>query len=463
MFAPARRADRILTLVLVLADAITIPAVFFLTYWLRTSVFFSFLPDFHHEVSIYLEVLPVVAMLWVISFASTGLYVPARQPIGMGEIQKLTKALAYLAVSLMAISYLVRMDYSRIMLFMFVAVSLPISMLIRALARRLSQVIAPITEVPRILVVGTGDVALRVIEILQKLPAPPPEIAGIVSEENSSSQSEVAGVPVVGSLPDMRRLIQSMKIDEVFFAAPRIERSRMLDLISSVTERRVHFRLVTDLFEIATNRTDLDNLLRLPIVEIGYGRPGLVNRFSKRLTDVLISSMLLTLFSPMMLFIYITLLLRRKGSPIFRQTRVGRDGKSFILFKFRTMKPETGEYEVAPLSSSDPRVTGIGKFLRKTSLDELPQLLNVFFGTMSLVGPRPEMDFIVREYNQWQKHRLDVKPGLTGLWQIMGRKDLPLHENIEYDFYYIRNQSLMLDFSIMFRTLSTLFRGKGAY
>jgi exopolysaccharide biosynthesis polyprenyl glycosylphosphotransferase len=463
MFAPARRADRVLTLVLVLADVITIPAVFFLTYWLRTIVFSSFLPQFHHEVSTYLEILPVVAVMWVISFASSGLYIPERHPIGMGEISKLMKALVYLTVSLMAASYLVKMDYSRIMLFMFVAVSLPVSMVIRAAARRLSQVIAPVTEVPRILVVGTGDVALRVIEILQKLPTPPPEIAGIVSEENASLPNAVGGVPVVGSLPDMRRLILSMQIDEVFFAAPRIERSRMLDLISSVTERRVHFRLVTDLFEIATNRTDLDNLLRLPIVEIGYGRQGMINRFSKRLTDLLVSGILIALLSPMMLFIYFMLLLQRKGSPIFSQSRIGRSGKPFTLFKFRTMKPEAGEYEVAPLSSSDPRVTGIGRFLRKTSLDELPQLLNVLFGTMSLVGPRPEMDFIVREYNQWQRHRLDVKPGLTGLWQIMGRKDLPLHENIEFDFYYIRNQSLMLDFSIMFRTLSTLFRGKGAY
>jgi len=463
MFAPARRADRILTLVLVLADVITIPAVFFITYWLRTIVFGNFLPAFHHQVSTYLEVLPVVAVLWVISFASTGLYIPVRHPISMGKIAKLMKALVYLAVSLMATSYLVKMDYSRIMLFMFVVVSLPVSILVRAAARRFAQVVAPITEVPRILVVGTGDVALRVIEILQKLPAPPPEVAGIVSEENSSSLDAVGGVPLVGSLSDMRRLILSMKIDEVFFAAPRIERSRMLDLISSVTERRVHFRLVTDLFEIATNRTDLDNLLRLPIVEIGYGRPGLINRFSKRLTDLFVSGIMIAILSPMMLFIYFLLLLQRKGSPIFSQSRIGRSGKPFTLFKFRTMKPEAGEYEVAPLSPSDPRVTGIGRFLRKTSLDELPQLLNVLVGTMSLVGPRPEMDFIVRDYNQWQRHRLDVKPGLTGLWQIMGRKDLPLHENIEFDFYYIRNQSLMLDFSIMLRTLTTLFRGKGAY
>jgi lipopolysaccharide/colanic/teichoic acid biosynthesis glycosyltransferase len=135
----------------------------------------------------------------------------------------------------------------------------------------------------------------------------------------------------------------------------------------------------------------------------------------------------------------------------------------FILYKFRTMKPESDEYEVAPISMDDSRVTGMGRFLRRMSLDELPQLFNVFRGEMSLVGPRPEMPFIVEKYTSWQRHRLDVKPGLTGMWQIMGRKELPLHDNLEYDYYYIRNQSLMLDFTILLRTIATIFKGRGAY
>jgi lipopolysaccharide/colanic/teichoic acid biosynthesis glycosyltransferase len=127
------------------------------------------------------------------------------------------------------------------------------------------------------------------------------------------------------------------------------------------------------------------------------------------------------------------------------------------------MKPESDEYEVAPISMNDSRVTGIGRFLRRTSLDELPQLFNVLRGDMSLVGPRPEMPFIVDKYTSWQRHRLDVKPGLTGMWQIMGRKELPLHDNLGYDYYYIRNQSLMLDFTILLRTIAIIFRGRGAY
>jgi exopolysaccharide biosynthesis polyprenyl glycosylphosphotransferase len=463
MFAPVRRADRILSLMLVLSDLVTIPVVFIFIFVVRTRLVGDMLPEFHHNMHVYIEVLPVVAVLWLVCFASARLYAPERGTAGMGYVQKLVKALVWLAISLMAASYLVKMDYSRVMLFMFVACSLPAALIMRALARRMADLLAPVSEAPRVLVVGTGEVALRVIEILQKLESPRPEIAGIIAERDPSGLGQVGGVPVVGSLSDMKRLIPSMRIDEVFFASPGTERSRILDLITSVGDRGVHFRLVTDLFEIATTATDLDNLLRLPIVEIGYGSPGMGNRFAKRLTDVILSLVLVVVLLPMMAAVWLLLLIGGRGSPIFRQTRIGRGGRPFTLYKFRTMKPESGEYEVAPLSPGDPRVTRFGRFLRKTSLDELPQLFNVLAGTMSMVGPRPEMDFIVKEYSLWQRHRLDVKPGLTGLWQVMGRKDLPLHENIEYDFYYIRNQSLMLDFSIMWRTLSTLFRGKGAY
>jgi lipopolysaccharide/colanic/teichoic acid biosynthesis glycosyltransferase len=127
------------------------------------------------------------------------------------------------------------------------------------------------------------------------------------------------------------------------------------------------------------------------------------------------------------------------------------------------MQADVAPYEEAPLERTDPRVTRFGRFLRKTSLDELPQLINVLRGDMSMVGPRPEMPFIVDKYEEWQRRRLDVKPGITGLWQIVGRKDLPLYLNLEYDFYYIRNQSLLLDLMILIKTIPAVLFGKGAF
>ena len=151
------------------------------------------------------------------------------------------------------------------------------------------------------------------------------------------------------------------------------------------------------------------------------------------------------------------------GSPIFTQERVGRDGKCFKMYKFRTMHADADPYAVAPHGRGDSRITKYGHWLRATSIDELPQLVNVLKGEMSLVGPRPEMPFIAERYDDWQKRRLSVKPGITGMWQILGRKDLPMHENLQYDFYYIRNRSLGLDLSILLRTVGAVISRKGAF
>ncbi len=460
--APVRRADRVLMILLIAADAITIPFVFMLTWVLRTVIFAGNLPDFHHQLSLYLMVLPVVAVLWIFSFARAGLYTPRRHLGSMGELQQLLKAFVFLLVALMAASYMGRMEFSRIILFMFIGISIPMTAFARFLARKIANLIAPVREAPRILIVGTGEVASRVITALRRLPGKAPELVGVVYSV-PTDEALFENVEIVSSLDDIVETISRLKVDEVFFAATELDRSRILEIISLVENTEIHYRLVTDLFEIALGVTDLDDLAKLPIVEIGYGEPGALHRITKRFMDISISSVLLLILLPLMSVIYLLQLFRKNGSPVFTQKRVGLKGKEFTLYKFRTMKPESDEYEVAPISMNDSRVTGIGKILRRTSLDELPQLFNILRGDMSLVGPRPEMPFIVDKYTSWQRHRLDVKPGLTGMWQIMGRKELPLHDNLGYDYYYIRNQSLMLDFTILLRTVATIFKGRGAY
>jgi lipopolysaccharide/colanic/teichoic acid biosynthesis glycosyltransferase len=151
------------------------------------------------------------------------------------------------------------------------------------------------------------------------------------------------------------------------------------------------------------------------------------------------------------------------GPAFITQERAGRNGTSFRMHKFRTMWSDVDRYAVAPTDVSDPRITDYGRWLRGTSIDELPQLINVIKGEMSLVGPRPEMPFIVENYDDWQRRRLSVKPGITGLWQILGRKDLPMHTNLQYDFYYIRNRSLTLDASILLRTIGAVLSRRGAF
>ncbi len=462
MFAPIRRQQRIHILFLVVSDLITVPLSLLATWYIRTVWMSFILPGFMHTINTYLMTIPVLSFLWIISWWSTGMYVQSQQQGAFSGLARRIRAVFYLAVSIMAASYLVKMDYSRIMLLIFLLISQPVNVLFRKLFTSLAGKIAPFKESPATIVIGSGEFAERVITSLRKFPEPRHRIKGVLVE-NAGIAEEICGVKVIGEARDLPRLIESLSIDEVFFASGSMNRTDMLKIVNSVQKEDVVFLLVTDLFEIATGVSDLSSISKMPVVEIGSSEKGTFSNITKRLTDLFMSPILLVLLAPLMVFIWIVLALRGKGSPIFRQTRVGRYGRGFTLYKFRTMKPEADEYEVAPVAGDDPRVTGIGKFLRKSSLDELPQLFNVLFGQMSMVGPRPEMDFIVRDYNAWQRRRLDVKPGITGLWQIMGRKDLPLHENLEYDFYYMRNQSVMLDMAILARTVVTVLKGRGAY
>lgn len=462
MFAPIRKQQRVLISFMVLADVISVPLALASTWYIRIGPLRAYLPSFDHSQAVYLRALPFLIMITIFSWWAAGLYSVSKNTVPFSGIMKRIRGIFYLAVTIMATSYLVKMDYSRFMVFLFLLVCLPLNILMRWLLGRLAELVAPNKEAPATLIIGSGEYAERVITLLGRLPEPRHRILGVLTETDSGVES-IAGAQVIGTAKDLPRLAVSLSVDEVFFASGSMSRHEMLRLVNLVNLRDIVFMLVTDLFEIATGIGDLNALSRIPVVELGSAEKSTFYSFLKRTIDILLSLVLIVVLSPLMLFIWLILAIRGKGSPIFSQTRVGRHGDPFILYKFRTMKPETDEYEVAPVKKDDPRITAFGRFLRRTSLDELPQLFNVLAGSMSLVGPRPEMDFIVKEYNAWQRRRLEVKPGITGLWQIMGRKELPLHENLEYDFYYMRNQSLMLDFAILARTLVTVLRGRGAY
>jgi lipopolysaccharide/colanic/teichoic acid biosynthesis glycosyltransferase len=182
----------------------------------------------------------------------------------------------------------------------------------------------------------------------------------------------------------------------------------------------------------------------------------------KRIGDIAASLILLGLLSPLFLLISILIRLESPGPVFFRQHRIGKDGTDFILWKFRSMRVDAPRYAPSPTSTQDQRLTGIGRLLRRVSLDELPQLWNVLNGEMSLVGPRPEMPFIVECYTPFERLRLAVKPGITGLWQISPARAFPIHENLQYDLHYIQHQNLFLDLSILLSTVAAVIRGVGA-
>ena len=262
--------------------------------------------------------------------------------------------------------------------------------------------------------------------------------------------------------PSLRASLASLQSRDIFIADESMTREQVMKILADASLKHHSFRVVLDTFRLTTGEIRPNDLDEIPSISSGHS-PHALYLAGKRLVDILVSVLGLVAALPLWIIISAAIRLDSTGPALIRQYRVGTGSMPFILYKFRTMRHSTVLYEQAPRDQSDSRITSVGRFLRRFSLDELPQLWNVFIGNMSLVGPRPEMEFIVKEYEPWQELRLKAKPGLTGLWQILGRKDIPLHENLEYDFYYVCNQNMFLDVSILLKTIPAVLFGRGAY
>ncbi|MFT4647779.1 MAG: lipopolysaccharide/colanic/teichoic acid biosynthesis glycosyltransferase, partial [Glaciecola sp.] len=239
---------------------------------------------------------------------------------------------------------------------------------------------------------------------------------------------------------------------------------KIVAMVDHLESAGVHYSLVPRFYRLFdTGRVHVTNLDATPLISRARHRMGLSLKIGKRAVDLVLSTLVLLLGGPFLLMIAGAIKWGSKGPAMFMQTRIGKDGKPFRIAKFRTMYTSDCGDEEAPSNESDPRVTRVGKWLRRYSMDELPNFYNVFVGDMSLVGPRPEMPFIVDGYDRRHRERLLVKPGITGLWQISYARQYAIHDNLDYDIYYIENQSILLDAVILVLTVVAVVRGTGAY
>ncbi|MET8805148.1 sugar transferase [Streptomyces sp. NPDC004546] len=355
-----------------------------------------------------------------------------------------------------------------------VAIALPVRYTLR---RRLHRLWARGRDRSTTLLVGPSPVIAELVAVLRRGGVQELQVAGVcLSDPRNAVEIRKLGLPVLGGVGDMNDVIRALGITTVvMLPAPELDAAVLRRMAWTAAAQGVEFLLAPVLADVSASRLAVRPTNGVPLLRIQAPNLSRMSRLPKELLDRTLAAALLLFLALPMLLIALIVRLDSSGPALFRQQRVGRYGDHFTMLKFRTMRADSealrAELEHLNQNSDgllfkvkeDPRITRVGSFLRRSSLDELPQLLNVVKGHMSLVGPRPPLPEEVEEYTPDIKRRLLVKPGLTGLWQVSGRSDLPWEEAVRLDLGYVDNWSMGLDVSILVRTGSAVVRGTGAY
>lgn len=362
--------------------------------------------------------------------------------------------------------FFLNQELSRLIVFYFFLVMPPVALSLRVSWRQFFKW-QQARRIPtaRVLVVGAGERGREVGKQLNERSWLGLELVGFVDDGSDHGLT-------LGALTELEELCQNRKVDVVIVTLPLEEHGDLADLLERILQLPVEVKLVPNLYPFAYLYSRLEMFGGMPLIGLSEVVIPSWQAAVKRFIDVIISLVSLTALSPLMILIAIGVKLSSPGGIIFSHERVGEGGKLFRMYKFRTMVQhaeqlllEEAETDPSVLikRANDPRVTRLGYWLRRFSLDELPQFWNVLCGDMSIVGPRPELPYLVEQYEPWQRKRLLVPQGMTGWWQINGRSDKPMLLHTEDDIYYVRNFSLMLDVEILWKTIWVVLRGKGAY
>jgi exopolysaccharide biosynthesis polyprenyl glycosylphosphotransferase len=453
-----------LTLTLLLADTIALWQLWVSSHALRRALD-SFFSQPINPLEGYADAIPWLLLIWLAALARFGFYSHHERIASLNRLGPILWAVIWITIGCTVYNLLFKPDFGRSVIAFFGFGAFIWLIISRGLFRRLKRrAVEKGHGRVRVLVVGGGELGRETILRIREHPDIGFRLEGYIKADPRDEREDILGYPALGRLDDIIPVIQRHNIEEVFLAVPDMKEDDTFSLMEKLqAERSVVCKVVANMLFVIANRAKVDEITGLPVIAFRDSRLPRWQRVARRLLDLAGGLLLATASAPFALLFALLIKLDSKGPILFVHERVGRDGLVFRMWKFRTMLWNCEPYADAPQDQSDPRITRLGRFLRKTSLDEIPQVLNVLRGDMSLVGPRPEMPFIVQTYTEWQKTRLRVKPGLTGLWQVAGRKNLPLHQNLEYDYYYVKNQSLLLDAEILLRTVPAVLLGRGAY
>lgn len=462
----------------VISDILLINLAFAFAYVVRYEFQWLFSTTFRASYSSYLGQQALLTLLLFIIFAQNKVWRRRRGEVLIDEIFRLTYATATGIALMMAFTFFSRpLAFSRLLLvwaLLFIVLFLSVSRLVRRIILRWNY--QRDRGVDRALIVGSGEAGRGVMRTLLARPDLGFRAVGYLDDGSGENNIGLGRIPHLGAIPDLERVLEEHPdLHTVFVALPAHRHGEMTELVEICQERDVQSQVVPDLFQLSLHRVEFSNMAGLPMLsvrDVGMSRPA---QAVKRILDITI----IMLLSPIALLlgslIAVAIKLETPDGPVFYAAdRVGQNGELFRMYKFRSMvvdaeeqKEALQEYNEAmgPIFKirNDPRLTGVGRIIRRLSLDELPQFWNVLVGDMSLVGPRPPLPTEVACYQPWHRRRLEVKGGLTGLWQTSGRSDLTFDEQCLLDIYYIENWSIGLDFQILLRTVPNVLLGNGAY
>jgi len=417
-------------------------------------------------------VYPMSAVLWLFTAFAVSLYDPRKSYKAVDEFQTLTVTIFFFALALTGAIYFSSRDTSRILMLYDFAVLGLLTLIWRVFMRavyRLQPKQRPGSL--RVLVIGAGAVGQRVAEMIAAYEWTGLSFVGYLDDDPAKRWAQL---PVLGRLEEVSEIVQRERIDDVVLALPPQAHQRVNMVVSLLHELPVNVRVIPDYFSLALFRATVDDFGGIPMINLRDPALNDYQRLAKRLFDLVVGSLLTLAALPVMAAVAVAIKLDSPGPVLFKQKRVGENGRLFDIYKFRSMVVNAEQLQsqinqvdeeghVIHKVAGDPRVTRVGHFIRHWSLDEFPQFFNVLKGDISLVGPRPELPWLVEDYALWQRKRFAVPQGLTGWWQVNGRSDKLMHLHTDEDLYYIQNYSLWLDIYILIKTPWVILKGKGAY
>ena len=462
----------VFVLMLALTDVVMAALAFFLAYWMRRWIP---LPDEVQEMGRFYDysgiVLAHVASILVV-FAFSRLYRLTRMPSRVDEFYYTFTSTTVATLIGVALSSLLfknsplELDYSRGMILYGWALTI---VFITAGRVAHAQVRAELRRQgwgrDRVLIVGTGDVGRMIVQKIQSNPGLGYKVAGFVTTDGQNEMP--LGAPVLGQAGDLAPIITEHQVDEVIIALPEATHQEILMLISECERGKVTIKVFPDVFQIMASQVSIGDLGGLPLLTVRDIALRGWRLAAKRLIDIVGAACVLILISPLMMLMAVLIKLDSRGPVFYAQERMGLDARLFLMLKFRSMRQDAEVSGPGWTVENDPRATRLGRIIRRVNVDELPQLINVLVGEMSLVGPRPERPVYVNQFRRSIPRYMDrhwEKGGMTGWAQVNGlRGDTSIAERIKYDLWYIENWSLLLDLKILIRTFFNLFRSQNAY